>query len=270
VYGIYAVLSAILQFGMKRQVLLRNVARVVDPPKMERPKIAVMARGDLETFLDVIDDVRDRAMFYLFLCTGMRRGELVGLRWEDFDPETGRLTIRRRIMRSKIEKGYDYDEPKTRSGYRVNKLPPPVVEVLERWRERQDLERRCFRTWVEGGWIFTSRQHRLTGRHLDPSSINRLLEGYLETAKLTRVTVHGLRHSFCTWLLQRGVSAKDVQEAVGHSRVSVTLDMYWEATSGSEERIADSVGEIISPKSRADFPEISPKQQSGKRHLRAI
>ena len=262
VSAIHALLSGVLEFGVRRQVLGRNVARMVDRPRLTRARIKVMAQADLQRFLGVLEDVRDRAIFYLFLTTGMRKGELVGLKWDDFDPQTGRLTIRRRVIRSRLVKGMDIDAPKTAHGFRVNKLPPEVVDVLARWRAQQDLERRIYRRWSEAGWLFTSRQNQQAGKHLDPTTVNWLLNRYLERAGISEVTVHGLRHSFCTWLLQRGVSARDVQEAVGHSKVSVTLDLYWEATAGSQERVSGEVGEIV-------FPEVSPKTGTA-RHLRLI
>jgi integrase len=272
-YAIFAVLLQALEYGVRREILVRNVARVVDRPKVARPEMTIMAQADVGTFFDAIADLRDRCLFLVLLSTGMRRGELVALKWEDLDLATGTLLIRRRIIRSRTRKGYDIDSPKTARGYRRNRLPAPVLEQVLLWKDQQDLERRGYRTWREGGWIFTARQHRQTGKHLDPTCANYLLRTYLKKAELPKVTVHGLRHSFCTWLLRKGVPAKDVQEIVGHSKVSITLDLYWEAIAGAEERVADQIGEILSPKAPASpthYPGISPKQRPSRRHLRAV
>jgi len=92
-----------------------------------------------------------------------------------------------------------------------------------------------------------------------------MLNTYLSAARLSHVNVHGLRHSFCTWLLSKGTSVKDVQQVVGHARPSITMDMYWQAIPGSEERVRDAVSGVlpVTPKTAVgdlNYPRITPEK----------
>jgi integrase len=95
--------------------------------------------------------------------------------------------------------------------------------------------------------VFTSR----TGKYVEPRKVNVYLQEIIEEVGLEPITVHGLRHTFCTWLLRNGVPVKDVSDTVGHSKPSVTLNLYWQSIPGVGARVSAKVTELLSPGSPA-------------------
>jgi integrase len=234
----FSTIHAILDQGVRDQILERNVADLVDRPKIDPTSPNALEVAEIERFLKALDGERTEALFWVILATGLRKGEAVGLKWDDVNLATGVVTVRRRLVR--VDGDIDVDTPKSRAGMRVVRLPVQALEKLRAWQVRQEVERGAYGcAWRDEGWVFTTpKGGRYAGKYLEPRTVNDYLERILAKAQVPHATVHDLRHTFCTWLLSQGVSVKDVQEAAGHSRPSVTYNMYYASIPGASERVA--------------------------------
>jgi integrase len=166
----------------------------------------------------------------LALATGMRRGELLGLKWQDINVTTGVLQVRRALSRLPTQMGrergdlYIEAEPKTRSGRRSIALPRFAIEALKQHRIRQEAMRQAAgEAWEDHDYVFSTP----LGTHLNPGhGVLVQLKVLLKKAGLPDVRFHDLRHSAATLLLSKGVHPKVVQEILGHSEISMTMDIY--------------------------------------------
>jgi integrase len=177
----------------------------------EAQKLLEVARGD-----------RLEMLIQLALVTGMRRGEILGLKWADIDMEQGALQVRR-TLDYMAHYGYVESEPKTKSGRRRIVLPGVITEALKKYRIQQlELRLQVGEAWQEGDYVFTS----LEGGPMNPRYLLILFDQLLEKAGLPHMRFHDLRHSAATLLLSMGVNPKIVQEILGHSNISMTMDVY--------------------------------------------
>lgn len=166
----------------------------------------------------------------LELATGLRRGELLGLKWEDIDLERGDLRVRRQIARIN---GEVVEAPlKTKNAYRTLPLAEDTIGVLEAQRKKTG----------SSSWVFPSP----TGVPIFPDSVLHMLHRVLKGAGLPRVRFHDLRHTFATLALQNGVDVKTVSGMLGHFSAGFTLDTYAHVTTASQRQAAKTMGSILS------------------------
>lgn len=171
----------------------------------------------------------ERTLYLLAVTTGMRQGELLGLRWEDVDGD--RLTVRHTLSRQTRSLG----EPKTAEGRRQVPLTDDAVQALRDHRKAQLEQRlRAGRRWQDGGYVFTSS----TGTALFSRNVTQRFQAALTLAKLPRFRFHDLRHTAATLLLASGVPLHEVSWMLGHSSTAITADVYGHATERSERRVA--------------------------------
>ena len=170
---------------------------------------------------------RLEALFTLALATGMRRGELLALKWQDVNFSSGTLQIRRILTRVPTKmpgKGFVEAEPKTQKSRRSVIIAPFALEVLRQHRVRQlEAKLKAGASWQEHDYVFCTS----VGTHLHPDrDVLSQLKALLKEADLPDVRFHDLRHSAATLLLSEGVHPKVVQELLGHSNISMTMDVY--------------------------------------------
>ena len=219
---VHSVLKSALQHAVRKDELLRNVARNVPAgtprPKLTEPLTAVEARQ----LLQAAEDHRLHALFDLALHTGLRKGELLGLRWEDLDLDAGTAAIRRTLQRTSTG-GLTTLPTKTRTSERRIALPTRCVQSLKLHHEQQDHERESAgTTWQQDGHVFTTAQ----GRPIDPTNLTRAFTTLLRKADLRRIRFHDLRHSTATLLLEQGVELVVIKELLGHAHIGVTATVY--------------------------------------------
>lgn len=222
VRGVHSVLHRALAQAVRWRLITRNVASGVEKPKQPRPEMRILDFHQVQQFLAAADDHRLYALFHLAVTTGLRRGELLGLKWTDLDSETGRLQIQRQLQRVQYQ-GLVLSEPKSATGRRSISLARVDLAKLQAHRTRQ-LEERLFAggKWQEHGLIFTS----IFGTPCDPNNVSRSFRKLLKAANLPRIRFHDLRHTAATIMLQQGIHPKIVQERLGHSNINLTLDTY--------------------------------------------
>jgi integrase len=180
------------------------------------------------------------AAWMLFATTGMRRGEVAGLRWTDVDLQAGQVKVAkpRVAVRYKVH----VSEPKTLKGKRWLALDPATAAALREHRTRQAEERLMVGPgWVESGLVFTWPD----GRALHPERFTRWFQQHAHDAGLPKIRLHDVRHSYATAALAAGVPAKLVSERLGHANIAITMDTYSHVLPGMDERAASAVARLI-------------------------
>ena len=206
----HATCRSALQRAVQDGLIRTNPAEGCKLPPKKAREMQVLARDELQRFLIQAKAEGYYELFLLDLATGLRRGELLALQWDDLDFETGVLTISKQVslVRGKIVMSV----PKTKSSIRKLVLPPAVVQVL-----------REYRASVHSRWMFPSPV--LEDLPLNPGSVYDRLQLILEHANCKQVRFHDLRHTFATLALQNGMDVKTLSAMLGHVSAATTLDI---------------------------------------------
>ena len=213
----YATLANIFSFAIKHEIILKNPMDAVDCPKIQRKKVDAFTEEQARIFFSCLDDcpLDFRCMLNLLITTGIRRGELMGLQWGDIDFEHRILTVHRSITYTPAS-GIVASTPKTDCSLRQVPLMPSVTALL--------LELRSGTEWHKQDYLFPKDGHPTLPR--DPNSVTRRVKRFMKLHNLPDMSPHDLRHSCATLLLSNGADVKSVQEILGHSNASTTLNFY--------------------------------------------
>jgi integrase len=217
----------------------RNVAALVEPPRMPHYEFTTLSPQQARTFLQALRGRRLEALYLVAIMTGMREGELLGLRWSDVDLTTRSI----RIRRSRARHGGAGGETKTPESRRQVLIPDLAVQALVAHQERQAAERqRRGAIWDDLDLVFPN----TIGRPISPQNLlRRDLYPLLAAAGLPRVRFHDLRHTLATLLLGRGVHPKVVSEMLGHADVGITLDLYSHVTATMQHDAARNLDALF-------------------------
>lgn len=248
---IRAVLRAALKDAMKYGIVYRNVAALADPPKSERFEIQPFTIDQAKRFLVKASVHRLGALFTVCLSMGLRKGEAIGLRWQDIDFETGILRVTQTIQRIAGIKGLIVGLPKSDKSRRVVKLPAVALRVLQRHRAIQEQERELAGDlWQEQGLVFTNS----LGKPVDPRNLHDAFKELLKpteeeieakTEPLPEIRFHDLRHSAATLLLVQGIPARVVMDILGHSQISLTLNTYSHVLPHMQDDAAEAMNSAL-------------------------
>jgi integrase len=220
------VLHRALSYAQRRGLIGNNVAKLVDPPKRQRREMQSLSPEQARRFLDAVRGNRFEALYVLAISTGMRQGELLGLRWRDVDLAGRSLRVTGSIQYVRGH-GLGLSSPKTRSSRRQVMLSQIAVDALDRRKEAQKQERtRSGDKWQDTDFVFTTRD----GKALYATNIKSSFCKLLVACGLPRIRFHDLRHTAATLLLGQGVHPKVVSEMLGHASIGITLDLYSHAT----------------------------------------
>ena len=219
---VHAVLHRALKDAVRWGELARNPADLADPPRVAAHghELRTWSAEQLAAFLNSRRDDRLYALWHTLAMTGLRRGEALGLRWEDVDLEAGRLAVRRALVPSGRE--VLVSEPKTARGRRVVALDPETVAVLKGQAARQLEVQQACTAWTDTGLVFTGED----GEPLHPEVVSRCFRKAVKEAMLPVIRLHDLRHTHATLALRAGIHPKVVSERLGHATVAITLDTY--------------------------------------------
>lgn len=236
----HRILSHALSDAVDQGLLARNPAAIVKPPRVQRALMRAWSSDDVRRFVAGVADNRLYAMWALLVTTGMRRGEVLGLRWEDIDLKRGRLAVRQ----TAVAIGYEVHlaEPKTSAGRRSVSLDGMTVAALKGHRTRQAEERlTAGPEWNESDAVFTNER----GDRLHPDRVSKTFPRLVAQLGLPPIRLHDLRHTAATLALEAGVHPKVVQERLGHANIAITLDTYSHVVDGMQDDAAAKVADLV-------------------------
>jgi integrase len=219
---LHAALHRALEAALRLGLVVRNVSDRADVPRKRHREMSVLSPEQVHTFFGSIAGNRYEALYILALTTGMRQGELLGLKWSEVDLDDASLQVRASLQ--KVRGTFILAEPKTARSRRKVALTALAVEALRRHHANQVAQ--CLAlgpAWQDRDLVFTNR----IGNPVDRIDLmRREFLPLLQAAGLPPMRFHDLRHSAATLLLRQGVHPKVVAEMLGHSQISMTLDTY--------------------------------------------
>lgn len=238
---IHSVIRRALVIAMREGFIGRNPVQIVQPPRYVKEEMQVLTDTQARQLLIAAQGMRNEALYHLAVTTGMRQGELLGLKWTDIDWAGCTIQIQRQLQRITGE-GNIFVQPKTRAGYRLIQFGKETLRQLSTHRKLQDVERQK-KTWQEQGLIFPS----TTGTPLDNRNLSREFKGLLKFAQLPEIRFHDLRHTAATLMLLNGIPLLVVSRRLGHAKPSVTLDVYGHYLPGMQNQAAAIMDELVTP-----------------------
>jgi integrase len=238
VHRVHGVLNKLLNDAERKGLVTKNVARLTNHPsqtaaRASAPEMKVWTPAELARFLEAIDGNRNEALFRLAALTGMRRGELVGLRWSDVDFARRRLTVNQAV--TVVDHVEVASVPKTRRSRRVLDLDAVTVATLQQHRSQQrERYLRIGVTATASDRVFTTD----IGEPLQPNSVGQAFRRLTIDSGVPVIRLHDLRHTHASHLLMAGVNVKVVSERLGHASVGFTLDTYAHVMPGQQAAAA--------------------------------
>ena len=238
----HRVLHRAMVQAVRWNLVVRNPCDGATPPQAQRREMNVLTEEQVNVFLEATSDHPAHALYVLAITTGMRLGELLGLKWTDINMEAGKLFVNRSLQRQN-DAGIVFVEPKTARSRRTIQLSQLALSALRRHKTRQN-EQRLFHgpEWHDTGLVFTN----LVGEAPDPGWQRQVFQKALADAGLPTIRFHDLRHTAATLLLAKGVHVKVVSEMLGHTTITLTLDTYAHSLPSMHEQAASAMDLMFS------------------------
>ena len=229
---IHLILHESLDMAVQQRLIVSNPTNGTTIPKNNYKEKQILNDEQLNKFMEVIKlDEKWYDFFYTEITTGLRKGEICGLKWEDFDENNGRIKIKRSVGR--LKNGVlPVGDTKTETGTREIILPPSTIELLKTRKEN-----------AVGDWIFPN--FHKPEEPINPQSAYTHLKVLLKKAELPLIRFHDLRHTFATHAIAGGVDAKTLSGILGHTNTSYTLDTYTHVTTDMQKSAAKIVGNFM-------------------------
>jgi integrase len=227
----HAILRRALNDALRDELVTRNVALLVKSGRVTSPDVEPLRPDELKLLLAEAPNDRLHALWLLLISLGLRRGEALGLHWDDIDFQAKTLSVRRSLQRRRTNevtprgrrRGHLVEvETKTASSVRTVALPEVLVEALREHRKRQGLERADALAWVNPNLVFSTH----LGTWFDPQNVYVFWHALCDRAGVRRCRPHDLRHTAASVLLMQGADMRTVMDVLGHSRMATTSDLY--------------------------------------------
>jgi integrase len=240
---VHSLLHKSLKDANLRGLIHNNPAHGARQPKMPKKEMQILDEYQVMQFLLVAKGHRFEALFNLAIKTGMRQGEILGLKWSDISWQGSSLRVLRKVYREK-GKGRVFSPPKTRAGLRTIPLGSETLRLLQEHRKQQEVQKvLAGDRWREHGLIFPSK----VGTPYSASSLLNDYKEVLEAAGLPQVRFHALRHTAASIMLNRGVPPFVVSKILGHSEPSITLNTYGHLIPIMHEELGNQMDEWLTP-----------------------
>jgi integrase len=235
VHHVHRALSQALQQAVKWRLLAINPAESVEAPTVEDAEIQVLTQEEIATVLKAAEGTKLYMPVLLAVTTGMRRGEVLGLRWSDVNLDAAELKVEQTLEQTEGS-GLRFKAPKTKRSRRAITLPAFTVNALKRHRAEQAEERLALGIGGDSdGLVFT----RYDGATVNPRNFSKEFSRMMKATGVGKTTFHGLRHTHITHLLRAGEHVKVVSERAGHASIAITLQIYGHAIPGMQRDLAD-------------------------------
>ena len=228
VRNINQVISSAMDMAVRHELILSNPTEGCELPKVEHREMKTLPAERLGAFLREAKESGVYELYYLDLATGLRRGELLGLKWEDIDLQNGVIHVRRQVAR--VDGEVKELPLKTKNSYRSISISQDAVAMLTEMEAHRSSD-----------YVFPTS----TGGPISPDSVNNMLHRVLKRAGLPSIRFHDLRHTFATLALQNGVDIKTVSGMLGHFSAGFTLDTYAHVTTSAQKEAARTMGNVL-------------------------
>ena len=230
VRNLHQIIASAMKLAKEQKLILSDPTEGCALPKVEHREMKTLPVEQLASFLREAKESGVFELYYVELATGLRRGELLGLKWEDLDLDRGDLRVRRQIAR--INGEVVEAPPKTKNAYRTLPLAKDTIDVLDQQKKKVG----------SSPWVFPGP----TGGPMSPDSVLHMLHRVLKRAGLPGVRFHDLRHTFATLALQNGVDVKTVSGMLGHYSAGFTPDTYAHVTTSAQRQAAKAMEHVLS------------------------
>jgi len=247
VRGIHTTLHAALDKAVSEKIIPRNPSDFCRLPSAKAREMQVLAPEEIQRLLIQAKEDSCFELLLLELSTGLRRGEICALQWEDLNFRTGELQVKRQVHRVRGE--LVVSEPKTKASNRSVILPAPVVTVLNN-----------YKTGISSAWMFPSPLNENSPR--DPTAVRKRLSTILERADCKHVRFHDLRHTFATASLEHGMDIKTLSTIIGHVSTSTTLNVYAHVTDEMRKTAAAKIDRGIAKSETTQDIDTTPRKPS--------
>ena len=238
---VHRLLHRVFGHAVKWGIVVINPVTAAEPPRVQRTEIQILAPDQIKLVLQALRGRRLYGVALTGLATGMRRGEIVALRWGDIDLDNGKIRVDRSLEQT--NGGLAFKEPKTKAGRRVVSIPSSVIaELRNHWREQQE-DRLALGMGKAGNddLVFP----RWDGSPWPPDRLSSTWAKTISTLKLPKVTFHALRHTHASQLIAAGLDVVTVSRRIGHSNPTVTLTVYAHLFGSTDERAAAAVEAVL-------------------------
>lgn len=223
---INTLLHGALKQAVNNGLLVRNVSEAVVLPERKQKERKFLTADEQNRLINSLKDEQQGFILLFALSTGLRRGELLALRWSNYDTEKRYISIKENLSRLKGEDGKShltFTTPKTASSKRTIPLLPDISKMLNEHRHAQTVKRfQAGQLWEDNDLIFCTD----FGKPIEPRNLHRVLERACDKANISCINIHALRHAFATRALENGIPLKVVSDILGHSSISMTADIY--------------------------------------------
>ncbi|WP_160804044.1 tyrosine-type recombinase/integrase [Virgibacillus halodenitrificans] len=249
---IFRILSSSLQKG-RRYGIRENIMDDVDPPKLDKKEIEYWTEKEVQQFVKHLNSKNHTMPIMLALATGMRKGEILGLRWSRVDFENKSISVTHQMKLESNKEGKDEwvlsPQLKTKTSYRTIKIDDDTIELLIKHKKQQEKDKMKAGPDYDDMDLVCSPS---TGGLLKPTYLRNVFNRTIKRSKVIKISFHGLRHTHATLLLTNGVHPKVVQERLGHRSIQTTLDTYSHIIPGIQEVAAASINKSLYPKQKIE------------------
>lgn len=236
----YRVLHKALNFAFKNKLIKDNPIEYVDPPKPNKYHAKVLSLEEIKRLLECLKGSDLEVIINVALALGLRRGELLGLKWSDinFDEET--VTIRNNLVRAGSE--LIIKTPKSDSSNRTLKISKNIIDMLKKHKVKQnEIKLQLGENYKNNDLVFCNKD----GSMINPSTFSHIFSDFLKKNNLPQIRLHDLRHTNATLMLKSNISPKVAGNRLGHSTVTITLDLYSHVLTDMDKEAAQKIDNII-------------------------
>ena len=238
-------ISSVMSYAEKEGRVIMNPCNKVDPPKKEHKKVEILQPDDVKRMLALLEKepLKWRVYIHMLLVSGARRGEIAGLKWDKVDFFNNQIEICNNLLYDGKNGVYE-TTPKTEESNRFVKLPPETMELLKTWMKQCNLLKSTNKEiWNDTNFVFIQDN----GNPIHPQSVSRWFERFCERNDLPKISIHKLRHTAASIMIDKGASIATVSKRLGHSQISTTLNIYTHQIKKRDEAAAEDIGSVVYP-----------------------
>ena len=247
-------ISTVLHQAEREMIILYNPASKATPPKLKKHVPHYFQMDEISKIFESIEKepIKWKLLLHLFISSGIRRGELAGLKWDAVDFENNIIHINNNLQYSPKIGVYD-ESTKTPESERYVNLPQRTMELLKEYKAWYDERRLTFGDcWHETGYLFFQEKAGNEGKPMHPDSINNYLAKFADDNGLPHINPHAFRHTQASILYFNGIDSVSISKRLGHSRVSTTSDIYAHIIKEADKRSSDCIADVLYGKKKAD------------------